>query len=33
MGGQTVAWSLDSYFEALEKLIEQDLGERSPYAD
>jgi F-type H+-transporting ATPase subunit b len=33
MGGQTVAWSLDSYFEALEKLIGQDLGELSLHAD
>ena len=32
MGGQTVAWSLDSYVEALEKLIDQDVGERSPHA-
>lgn len=33
MGGQTVAWSLAGYFEALETRIEQDLGERSPEAD
>jgi len=33
MGGQTVAWSLDSYFEALEAQIDKDLGERSPEKD
>jgi F-type H+-transporting ATPase subunit b len=30
MGGQTVAWSLDSYFEALEQLTDEALGAHSP---
>lgn len=30
MGGQTLAWNLDSYFEALERLTAEELGKPSP---
>lgn len=33
MGGQTLAWNLDSYFVALERLTEEELGKSSPPAD
>jgi len=33
MGGQTVSWNIDGYVETLEKLIEQDIGERSVHTD
>lgn len=33
MGGQTLAWNLDSYFEALVRLTKEELGKPSPPAD
>lgn len=33
MGGQTVGWSLASYFEALEARVDKDLGDRTREAD
>lgn len=33
MGGQTVSWTLDSYFEALEQLTDDSLGSHAPTAE